>query len=254
MESKKTKKSKLKKNGKRKAGRVSKVDEFGEEYGGSITALRINSNQDFSIRPRGPLPQANYSTCQMVNDVTISTGLTTGGATTIPFVQASNAAITGVSMAFSLQDVAQVTSFTGLFDQYRFDKVELKFVPQSTSINLSQTASPNNSNPTIMAVLDFDDATAPTTISQIQQYDNVQAAIYGEGLHLQVRPSITPAVYASGAFSGYQVRRATWIDCANTAVAHYGVKAIITELSALSTQTVVWDVYVKYYLSFRNTR
>jgi len=229
-------------------------DVNGRTYGGSIVSLTLNKNQEFSRKPARPLGEADYSTCQMVNSIAIETGLTAGSATQLPTIQATVNATTPFAMAFSLQDLNQVASLTALFDQYRFDKVELKLIPQSTSINVMNTASPNDTPPKILAVLDFDDSIAPASLAAVQEYDNVQIVTYGEGLMITLLPSYTPAVFAAGAFSGYAVQRAGWLDCANQAVAHYGIKGIVTALQALSTSGVYWDVAAKYYVSFRNTR
>jgi hypothetical protein len=190
----------------------------------------------------------------MVNSIAIETGVTAGSATTLPTINATVNATTPFAIAFSLQDLNQVATLTALFDQYRFDKVEMKLVPQSTSINVMNVASPNDTPPKILAVLDFDDSIAPASLAAVEEYDNVQIVTYGEGLMVTVFPSYTPAIYASGAFSGYGVQRCGWLDCANTAVAHYGVKGIVTALQALATSGVTWDIALKYFVSFRNTR
>lgn len=190
----------------------------------------------------------------MINVININSGVTNGSATGLPYITVAAGANTYFSMAFSLQDLAQVAALTGIFDQYRFDKVELKFVPQSTGINVMNTAAPNDNVPSLFVVLDFDDATAPASLAAVQQYDNVQSCQYGQGLMVTLEPSETPAVYASGAFSGYSVRKAGWQDCASTTIGHYGVKGCITELTVASTSEVFWNVHAKYFVSFRNTR
>lgn len=167
---------------------------------------------------------------------------------------AAAGANTYFSFGFSLQDLAQQSTLTQLFDQYRLDKVHVKFVPQSTSINVSNIASPNNSVSSLYAVLDFDDATAPTSLAAVTEYDNVQMVTAGQGLDIEITPSYTPGVFAQSAFTGYAVQKAGWVDCNNPAVAHYGLKGVVTGLQALSTLAVNWDIFIKYYVSFRNTR
>lgn len=235
------------------SGRVLRRGKDGRSYGGTITALDLHKPQSFTRRPEKGLKDANYSTCQAVGSFAISTNILGGGGIP-PYIEANAGADNPFALAFSLQDVGQVATLTALFDQYRFDKVEIRLVPASSSVETFNVASPNNSVPSIYAVLDFDDSTALASLAAAQQYDNVQITRYGEGLSITVLPSNTPALYASGGFSGYEVQRADWVDCANTAVGHYGVKGIITELTALSTSTAVWYIYAKYYLSFRNTR
>lgn len=235
-------------------GRVTKRDSFGNTYGGTITSLKLHKNQDFSPKPTAPLRDADYSTAQMINSVAIGAGFTNGNTTNLPYIQAQPGANEYFSFGFSFQDLPQAATMAALFDQYRFDRVEVKLVPQSNNVALSAATSPNNSNPSILAVLDFDDSLAPTTLLGVQEYDNVQISEYGEGLMATITPSMTPAVYASGAFTGYAVEKAGWLDVASTTIAHYGLKGVVTELTALSTQTCVWNLYIKYFVSFRNTR
>jgi len=234
--------------------RTSRRDMFGREYGGVIASLDLHRAQDFPPKPKKGLADADYSTCQAINSFAISTGIGAGTGDTPPYIVAAPSVNSYFSMAFSLQDLSQAATLTALFDQYRIDKVVVKFVPQAQALNVMNVASPNNSVPALYAVLDFDDATALTSLAAATQYDNVQIVPYGEGLDITVWPSNTPALYASGAFSGYEVQKAQWVDCANTAVGHYGIKGLVTSLLALSTSNVVWDIYSKYYVSFRNTR
>jgi len=229
-------------------------DSFGRTYGGTIRKLDINNTQEFSKKPRLPLAEADYSTCQMVDAFAISTGIGAGTTNDAPFLNTSVTTPTAWSIAPSLQDLGQVASLTSLFDQYRIDKVEVKIIPQSTSVNVFNTASPNDTVPSLYAVLDFDDSTALASLAAALEYDNVQVVPYGQGLFLTIQPSFTPAIYASGAFSGYAVEKAGWVDCANTAVAHYGMKGIVCGLQTLQTSVVYWNVYAKYFVSFRNTR
>lgn len=229
--------------------RVSRKDNFGRPYGGLIQSLRVNFQQDFT-----PTPERVFSTCQLVNGFSVSTGISAGSAATGPYLQATAGAALPFAVAFTLADVLQATSFAGLFDQYRFDRVEMKIVPTSTAINTLSLTSPNATVPMLYTVLDFDDSTVPANLGAVIQYDNLQVVPYGEGLFITLKPSWTPAIYQVGAFSGYGVEAAGWIDCNSSTVPHYGVKGCITELPASSTENVIWNVLCKYYISFQNVR
>jgi len=182
-------------------------------------------------------------------------GFTSGTATLSPYIGAAANANTYAAMAFQLADLDQVATLTGLFDQYRIDKVEVKFVPKDNVFAQAGTVAPNSLAPSLMIGLDFDDNNLPTSIAYMAQYDNVQEVCYGGGgLFVTIYPSVTLAAYAGGAFSGYAVGRAGWIDCSNTGVQHYGMKGVATALSAASTLVCDWYMYLKYFVSFRNTR
>jgi hypothetical protein len=190
----------------------------------------------------------------MVNSFAISTGITAGTANGPPYVTGALNAPALWSIAPSLQDLGQVATMTALFDQYRIDKYEIKFVPQSTAINVMNTASPNDSVPSLYVVMDFDDSNALASLAAALEYDSVQVVQYGEGLMVTINPSMALSTWASGAFSGYNIVKSGWLDCANTAIPHYGIKGAFAGLQALSTSNCYWDVFCKVFVSFRNTR
>jgi len=197
-----------------------------------------------------------FRTRQLVLAPNIGTGFTSGGSTQMSYIaQATDATLAFGSMAFSLQDLDQVTSFTALFDQYRIDRVVVQVKTRNPSVNFNSNSVANATPPSTFWVIDRDDSTQPTTLAQLRQYDNCQEAAVSDNVELDLQPSVTPAIYASGAFSGYAVARTgVWLDVANVAIPHYGVKFGITEISATATYTYYWDLVFYYYLSFRNVR
>jgi len=242
---------------------VKKDDKYGKTYGGVIAQFSSHQDCPFTQPPKGPvtLPGDNgtgaqYSTAQEVAtfNTNAGTAFVNGSATALPFVQALAGANSYFALGFQFNDLDQEASFAGLFDQYRFDKVELRLVPRDNSPNTMNTASPNATIPQIMVAMDFDDSAAPSSMAYIRQYDNVQSASYGDGvIGVTLKPSYTPAVYSGGAFTGYSVESAGWIDAASNTVPHYGIKGVITALTGGSTQTCYWNIHAKYFLSFRNT-
>lgn len=199
---------------------------------------------------------SQFRTRQEVLFPNIGSGFTSGGASQLTYIaQATPATSVFGAMAFSLQDLDQVAQLTALFDQYRIDKVIIQARTRNSILQLNTSSAANATPPDIYWAIDRDDVTVWTTYAQARQYDNVQVASLTDNVEIELEPSITPAIYASGAFSGYGVERTgVWIDCANTAVAHYGVKFAVTELTALATDTYYWDLLFWYYLSFRNVR
>jgi hypothetical protein len=236
-------------------GRVRITDKNGNQFGGNIRIVDATRSVEFSPAPSKPLKDANISTCQMVNTFTSSSAsIQAGTATGAPTIAAQASANTYFALAFNLYDLAQVANWTALFDQYRIDKVEVKFQSQGTNVDLHTYVTLNAENPAIWMVLDFDDNTTPTSLAQILEYDNVEVTESGSGFFATVYPSLTPSVYSAGAFSGYAVERAGWIDCANTAVPHYGLKGVIEALYPASTGNYSWTIEAKYFFSFRNVR
>jgi hypothetical protein len=235
-------------------GRVSILDKYGNEFGGSIRTVGAYNFPNFANVPFAPVGDAKISTCQEVNNFTNSNNIVAGTASGAPTIAAQGTVNTYFTIAFALYDLAQYTSWTALFDQYRIDKVQVKFIPQGTVVDLHTTVTLNAENPSIYLVLDFDDATLLSSFAGVQEYDNVETTEGGGGFFVTIFPSVTPSVYSAGAFSGYAVERAGWIDCANASVPHYGLKGMIEALYPSSTGNFSWTIQAKYYFSFRNVR
>jgi len=236
-----------------------KRDAYGKEYGATITSLALHRNQDFSPKPKGPVGDADFSTCQMVSTFAKGTGITNGTNVQPAIITALNSGVAAFVLTPVFEDLPQAAAFQALFDQYRIDKVEYKFVPQSNAVGVQAQASPNNNVPSLFVVADFDDQSVINNIPAIQEYDNCQVVPYGEGMFIELKPSNSFAMYdiTGAAITGTSVQRAGWQDLpatGNVATPHYGIKGLVSELSASETNTYVWDVYAKYYLSFRNTR
>jgi len=160
------------------------------------------------------------------------------------------------SIGFRLDDLNQSATLAALFDQYRIERIKVHFRSRNNAISVFNTASPNNAVPAGYLVVDRDDATAPVSIAALTEYDNAVAFGGAEDASVELSPSLTPAVFAAGAFSGYAITDASsvWLDMANTAIPTFGVKGGIGSLAAATTSAWTWDVSAEYVVSFRKTR
>jgi len=200
-------------------------------------------------RPLGPSPGAQLTLRQFCNDFVIATGVTTGNIT-----QTGSTAEFG-AIAFSLQDLPQVATLAALFDQYKIERVHLRIRPYNESISVLANAAANLASPSIYIVVDRDDNNVAGSINALTEYDNVQKIEGSMSCDVILKPSITPSIFASGAFSGYAVtEQETWLDVANTAIPYYGVKFGVTALDISATYTWQWFCEAWYEVSFRNIR
>jgi hypothetical protein len=151
------------------------------------------------------------------------------------------------AISHQLNDLANVTAFTSLYDQYRFDKVEC-LIFHNQLFNASDAA--NTVKNAIWIAPDFDDTTAWTSLTQALQYQNVEHVCFNENAKIVYVPHIATAAY-NGTFVGYANNRDQWIDCSTANVQHYGIKADITAASVSTAQTS-WKVFFRYHVSFRN--
>lgn len=146
------------------------------------------------------------------------------------------------AVQFQLADTDQYAALVAVFDQYRFNSIEAWIEPQGSNLNIANTGR-------IYSVLDFDDATVLTTTGQAMDYPNALVSGGQSCQYRRFRPHVAVAAY-TGAFGGFKNEVADWIDTASSTVKHYGLK-FATEVSSTAQ---VYDLTLKYHLSFRNVR
>lgn len=207
--------------------------------------------------PKGPKPGAVFTTRQFAATFLSSAGLTNvGGSSGAAQLVQNGATAVNFAIGFELQDLTQVSTFSSLFDQYRWERVKVHGKARSNAISVFNTAAPNSAVPSGFIVVDRDDISAPAGITDCMQYDNAQAVNGAEDWTVDLVPSVTPALYSTGAFSGYSTvpGDSLWLDIANTGIPAYGVKGSIGPLTATTSSSWVWDLSAEYVISFRKVR
>jgi hypothetical protein len=192
----------------------------------------------------------------MASTFNTQTGLVNvGGSSAVAQMQQNSATAALIAIAFRLDDLGQASTFSALFDQYKLDKVVLRFTTRNPAVMVFNTASPNGGVPLGYVTPDRDDASAPTSVDAVRQYDLANGFTGTSSFDVVIEPRPTAALYASGAFTGYNAMDTEpWIDVANSDVPHYGIKIGIGALTATTSSSWVWDLEAFYYVSFRNTR
>lgn len=182
--------------------------------------------------------------------------LPTGTAIVGALIRQSTSSDVFASWAFALADVPNISSLGALFDQYRIEEIQFRLRSRNPGVFVANQASPNYSTTTPLLVIDRDDNTAPTTLGELQQYDNCQQFSAQDSIDVVFKPSVTPSVFSGGAFSGYAVEESGkyWLDVANTSIPHYGIKLGMPALVATTSQRFDWDVEAVYKVSFKNIR
>lgn len=145
---------------------------------------------------------------------------------------------------FRLVDVPNSSEFTSLFDQYRIDKVTIKFMPRANSSEVGT----NQGMVKLFTAIDRDDITSPTSIAELLQNETCKVTPSTRIVSRTFKPMFAQEVYQSATSTGYGARTG-WLDCSNTSIQHYGIKWGLQQLPA-GAQT--FDLHVKYHLSFKN--
>lgn len=163
----------------------------------------------------------------------------------------SNAALINYfSKSFALDDIPGVAEFIALFDQYCITKIVLKFYPVG---NPCITNATNNEVGQLITVKDYDDATLPTVLNDLLEFETVAVHHPGRAFTLTIRPRVAKTIFRTGITSAYGMGDAsTWVDAANTDVPHFGLKMAFTTSSVANiTRYAIW---CQYYFECRGTR
>lgn len=148
------------------------------------------------------------------------------------------------AMQFQLNALPNYTEFTNLFDCYRINAIKVTLMPRANSAE----AGTNQGLVKLFTVIDTDDATSPTNLQEVLQYENVKSSNSAYDHKRYLKPKIARSLYQAGGIAAYG-ESTGWIDCSNPGVPHYGLKYVLQQLPAGAQS---WDCKIKYYLSFKN--
>lgn len=141
------------------------------------------------------------------------------------------------------------TEFTNLFDQYKVLSYTVEFRPRYSGTDYAYT--PNNGIPTIYWIYDQDDS-ALLSVNALMEHPYVRSAQLIKPVRITVKyPCVAAEVYSSAIATGYQTRKAPWLDCNSNGVAHYGFKYMVQGQPGTN---VMMDIRVKWNLAFKNPR
>lgn len=152
---------------------------------------------------------------------------------------------TGQALNFSLSQVPNASEFTLLYDQYQIKGVKVHVIPKFTETAIGKFQG------NMWSVLDYDDATVPTALSPLLQYQNVKRTRMQKMHKRYIRPCVATEIFNTGITTTYSPKRNVWIDCASDTTEHYGMKLWF---DGLNSDTVIWDLQLTYYLAFKNVR
>jgi len=186
-------------------------------------ALGINSRI-----PWMPFPDAAQVT--IVNDIAPQNLFTT--SVTVP---------TFGALTFLVNSLDNFANMATVYDQYRIDEIQVLAYSDDMS-----SATPGTAAGTWMTVVDLDDSTVPSTMSQLGGYSSVVSTSgYQQHFH-SWKPQFAVAAY-SGAFTSYSTSTG-WLDCASPTVQYYGLKYGSTATAVVVTYTAS----IRYKVSFRS--
>lgn len=220
-----------------------------------MKAWSINGSMPPRLKvPKGPSPGATFTTTQAIVSFSLATSLiTTGTGNNIQSFVASGSTALFPVIPFSLGDLpgTQLSDFSGVFDQYRFEEVLVRFMP----LEQASTAVLSAGYDALYVVVDLDDASPLANVVNAINYDNVQVITSPMGLDVLIEPNFNLAIASGGGTSvvatATEPARNHWMNLDTNAVPFYGIKMVIP---AATTITQTWSVVAWYKISFRSTR
>lgn len=141
---------------------------------------------------------------------------------------------------FQFSQLPQSASWTGVFDQYMIESIEVW-------LQVNQT---NNGGHTgwLYSAVDYDSGAAPATLVAMQSYQNAKQTSFITGHYHAFKPHIAVAAY-QGAFSGYANKPSGWIDSNSPNVQHYG---LVFGVSTTTDNGITFNLQMRQHLAFRN--
>lgn len=144
------------------------------------------------------------------------------------------------SEVFQLNKFSGYSQYTGLFDQYRFNEIEVWIEPTTSPSTASADVG------TCVTAIDLDDTNVPTSVASVEDKQTALSTGGFSGHYHRWKPHMALAAY-SGAFTSYDNAPANWIDSASPAVQHYGIKIAVTNTGSV----VPYRISVRASVSFR---
>lgn len=190
----------------------------------------------------------------LVRNATDDAGINYITASTIP------ATYTATNLKFQLSDCAGYTELTQLFDEYKINKIIVRFTPKYTEADatLGQVTASSGSLPRVFTAIDTDGRFSSSTFSALCEYGNMRPQVANRDIVVSFKPvAFTPLQTSAAGNSSFTKPVTGWISTYAPGVDFYGL--IFASVTA-STQTGTnpstpfeWETLVTYDVSFRKT-
>lgn len=137
---------------------------------------------------------------------------------------------------FSLNDIPGYVEFTALFDYYKINAIRFRLLPYQTESNSTGTVN-NAGNVPIFSVVDTSDATPPTTVEELCEYQDHKITNLYSGIDCYFKPKFADATSAA---------RDGWVATTNPSLNWNGFKFSIPPTTNAMTYYLVWTFYVSF--------
>lgn len=150
--------------------------------------------------------------------------------------------------SFRLADLPNAADLVKMFDYYRIDKVQIHFIPDASNIPTVGGAAVQK-RCYLYTAKDYNDATTPTLITDVMQYQTCKFTPYLEKHVRSIKPQ-TQATNVDGTVS--IANNSSWVSTGSPNVKWYGLKVGISANGNSAGSVQSYIVHCVYYLSFKN--
>lgn len=160
---------------------------------------------------------------------------------------------------FDLNNCIGKGNYTAIFDYYRINWVDVRFVPvMSTVVNRpfddSTTPGINQAVPQIITALDRDSTNTPASFVELQDRGVVKLNKCTKAFNWKFTPNRLVQIYKTISTTGYKIDTGykEFLDCANPDIPHFGLKYVIEQSSP--SDAFIYEIQIKYNVSFKGKR
>lgn len=148
------------------------------------------------------------------------------------------------SFSFTLGQLDISAALSTLYDQYRILGVDITFKPQ---YNVDQANTVNSFLGELLTVIDYDDATVPSSITTLRAYESVVVSNTMTKQHRRFVPKMALAAYSGSLFNAFANQSGQWLDLASSSIPHYGIKWALTGSPStnITAYSVEWYVMLE---------
>jgi len=165
------------------------------------------------------------------------------GTSRTQFSTSAIGAVVENNLVLTFSAIPDSASYVAVFDQYCMYAAVMRLMLQ-TPVMVSTTV-PGR----LHTALDFDNVNNIGSENAIQQFStcNTTELVGGKAVERVIKPTLAPAIWAGGAFSGYGVSR-MWLNSSAPGIPHYGFRV----LHAGGNVALTIDVIITYIVGLRN--
>ena len=176
-------------------------------------------------------------------------------------VAKTESAAVGLFRTFSLNDIRQVSNYSGIFEYYKIDKIVVTFryktgglAPALNPNGTSLGSVANEINPMLIFKVDHNDVTADTIAEMKNSMRTKKKVLTNDKpeFSITLKPALQEEIYKSAVTTAYAPKWGQWLPMADVTAPHFGLKAYAVGVNYSSADMGKILVTYKTYFTCKN--